>query len=193
MDEPLAFPVPPDLPKPVDDGACRHLAGQTMPPVTLPATDGRRVDLAALISPRTVLYCYPMTGVPGTALPAGWDSIPGARGCTPESCAFRDHYRDIRDLDTEVFGVSTQTTAYQEEMAARLHLPFAVLSDSAFALTDALRLPTFAAAGQRLVKRLTLVVHDGVIEHVFYPVFPPDRHADEVIGWLARHPLPGRP
>jgi len=193
MNEPVAFPLPPDLPKPVDDGACRHLAGHAMPSVTLPATDGRRIDLAALIAPRTVLYGYPMTGVPGTALPDGWDSIPGARGCTPESCAFRDHHHEIRRLSAEVFGFSTQPTAYQREMVERLHLPFAVLSDSAFALTDALRLPTFVVSGQRLIKRLTLVVHEGIIEHVFYPVFPPDRHAAQVIDWLERHPLPEPP
>jgi peroxiredoxin len=193
MNEPIDFSLPPDLPRPVDDSACHHLRGHAMPPVTLPATDGGRVDLAALMTPRTVLYCYPMTGVPGTALPEGWDSIPGARGCTPESCAFRDHHREIRDLDAEVFGLSTQTTAYQQEMAARLHLPFAVLSDSGLALTEALRLPTFVVSGQRLIKRLTLVVREGIIEHVFYPVFPPDRHANEVIDWLERNPLPVRP
>jgi peroxiredoxin len=193
MNEPVAFSLPPDLPKPVDDGACLHLSGRAMPRLTLDATDGRRIDLSALAAPRTVLYCYPMTGVPGTALPGGWDSIPGARGCTPESCAFRDHYREIRERRAEIFGVSAQTTAYQREMAHRLHLPFAVLSDSDFALTHALRLPTFVAAGQRLIKRLTLVVRDGVIEHVFYPVFPPDGHAGQVIDWLDRHPAPERP
>lgn len=193
MNEPIAFSLPPDLPKPVDDGMCRHLSGQAMPRLTLDATDGRHVDLSALAAPRTVLYCYPMTGVPGMALPDGWDSIPGARGCTPESCAFRDHYRDIRERDAEVFGVSAQATAYQREMAERLHLPFAVLSDLDFALTDALRLPTFVAAGRRLIKRLTLLVRDGIIEHVFYPVFPPDRHAGQVIDWLDRHPVQERP
>jgi len=187
------FPLPPDLPQPVDDGARRHLPGRAMPSLALEATDGRRIDVAALPASRTVVYCYPMTGVPGTALPDGWDSIPGARGCTPESCGFRDHHRELQALGAEVFGLSTQTTAYQREMAERLHLPFAVLSDSAFALTDALRLPTFTVAGQRLIKRLTLVIRDAKIEHVFYPVFPPDRHASEVIAWLEQHPLTERP
>lgn len=188
-----AFPLPPDLPQPVDDGACRHLPGRTMPSVTLEATDGRRIDVAAVPAARTVVYCYPMTGVPGTALPDGWDSIPGARGCTPKSCGFRDYHRAIQALGAEVFGLSTQTTTYQREMAERLHLPFAVLSDPAFALTDALRLPSFTVAGQRLIKRLTLVIRDAKIEHVFYPVFPPDRHADEVIAWLEQHPPTERP
>lgn len=164
-----------------------------MPAVTLAATDGRRIDLSALSAPRTVLYCYPMTGVPGTALPDGWDSIPGARGCTPESCAFRDRYSDLQALGAEVFGVSTQTTPYQREMAIRLHLPFAVLSDHDCSLSDALRLPTFVAAGQRLIKRLTLVVRDGIIEHVFYPVSPPDRHANEIMDWLTRRSASERP
>jgi peroxiredoxin len=187
-----AFPLPPDLPKPVDDGACRHLPGQAMPPVTLTATDGRRINLAALTAPRTVVYCYPMTGVPGTALPDGWDAIPGARGCTPESCGLRDRHHELQALGAEVFGLSTQTTAYQREMAERLNLPFAVLSDSDFTLTDALRLPTFTVAGQRLIKRLTLMIRSGKIEHVFYPVFPPDRHAGEVLAWLERHSLTER-
>jgi peroxiredoxin len=161
-----------------------------MPRVALPATDNRTVDLAALTAPRTVIYAYPMTGVPRKALPDGWDMIPGARGCTPQACAFRDHHDDLAALGTEVLGLSTQTAEYQKEMAERLHLPFAVLSDARFELCDALRLPTFQVDGMRLVKRLTLIVARGRIEAVFYPVFPPHRNASEVIDWLRRHPNP---
>jgi peroxiredoxin len=160
-----------------------------MPSVRLPSTAGRLVDLGALPGPRTVIYCYPRTGVPGQPLRDGWDMIPGARGCTPQSCAFRDHHQELAALGAEVYGLSTQTTDYQREMAERLHLPFEVLSDADLALTDAFCLPTFEAAGMRLIKRLTLVVRDGRIEHVFYPVFPPDGDAAQVIVWLERHPL----
>jgi peroxiredoxin len=181
--------LPSDLPAPVDDGACDHLPGLAMPPVRLPSTAGRLVDLGALGAARTVIYCYPRTGRPGERLPNGWDAIPGARGCTPQSCAFRDHHRELADLCAEVYGLSTQTTEYQREVAERLHLPFEVLSDARFALTDALRLPTFEVDGMRLIKRLTLVVRDGRIEHVFYPVSPPNESAAQVIDWLQRHPL----
>jgi peroxiredoxin len=181
--------LPADLPAPVDDGACDHLAGQAMPSIRLPSTAGRLVDLGALLGPRTVIYCYPRTGVPGQPSPDGWDLIPGARGCTPQSCAFRDHHADLAELGAEIYGLSTQTTAYQREMAERLRLLFEVLSDAGFVLTDALRLPTFETAGMRLIKRLTLVVREGRIEHVLYPVFPPDQSAAEVIAWLERHPL----
>ena len=160
-----------------------------MPSVRLPSTAGRLVDLGALGPGRTVIYCYPRTGRPGEPLPTGWDAIPGARGCTPQSCAFRDHHRELADLGAEVYGLSTQTTDYQREMAERLHLPFEVLSDARFALTDALRLPTFEVDGMRLIKRLTLIVRDQRIEHVFYPVFPPNESAAQVIDWLERHSL----
>jgi len=176
--------LPPDLPRPHDDGACDHLVGLAMPHVHLASTSGRTVDVGALGKGRTVIYCYPRTGVPGESLPAGWDAIPGARGCTPQACAFRDHAAELADLDARLFGLSTQDTAYQREMAERLHLPFEVLSDADFALTNMLRLPTFAASGMRLIKRLTLVVKDGTIERVFYPVFPPDESATTVVNWL---------
>jgi peroxiredoxin len=146
------------------------------------------VDLAALTAPRTVIYCYPMTGVPGKPLPEGWDSIPGARGCTPQACSFRDHHRELGNLGADVFGLSTQTTAYQKEMAERLHLPFEVLSDAEFRFCDALPLPTFEVAGMRLVKRLTLIIRNGLIETVFYPVFPANEGAEQVIRWLKRNP-----
>jgi peroxiredoxin len=181
--------LPADLPPPVDDGACHHLRGLAMPSVRLPSTAGRLVDLGALSAGRTVIYCYARTGRPGEPLPAGWDMTPGARGCTPQSCAFRDHHRELADLGADVYGLSTQTTDYQREMAERLHLPFEVLSDAGFAFTDALRLPTFEVDGMRLIKRLTLIVRDQRIEQVFYPVFPPNESAAQVIGWLERHPL----
>jgi peroxiredoxin len=181
--------LPPDLPRPVDDGACDHLPGLPMPSIRLPSTAGRVVDLGELAAPRTVIYCYPMTGRPGQPLPAGWDMIPGARGCTPQACAFRDHHLELADFGAELYGLSTQTTEYQREMAERLHLPFEVLSDARLAFVDALRLPTFEVDGMRLVKRLTLIVRDQRIEHVFYPVFPPNESADRVIDWLRRHPI----
>ena len=176
--------VPADLPVPRDDGACAHLPGVRMPALTLPATRGAPVNLAALPGGRTVIFAYPMTGQPGVALPPGWDAIPGARGCTPQNCAFRDAHAAFAALGAGVFGLSTQSTAYQREMVERLHLPYPVLSDADFALTDALGLPTFEADGTRLLRRATLIVRAGVIEHVFYPVFPPDRSADDVLAWL---------
>jgi peroxiredoxin len=183
------FPLPSGLPRPVDDGACRHLTGMRVPQLILPSTAGRAVDLGALRAPRTVIYCYPMTGVPGKPLPQGWDEIPGARGCTPQTCSFRDHHRELAELGVEVFGLSTQTTEYQREMAERLHLPFEVLSDAQFKFCEALRLPTFEVEGMRLIKRLTLIVRSGAIEHVFYPVFPPDESAAQTISWLKANPL----
>jgi peroxiredoxin len=155
-----------------------------MPKFCLSSTSGRFVDVGALEPGRTIIYCYSKTGSPSGELPEGWDSIPGARGCTPQACAFRDHAKELSALGARLFGLSTQTTAYQLEMAKRLHLPFEILSDSDFGLTDALRLPTFAVGPERLLKRLTLVLSDGVIEHAFYPVFPPDKHASQVVRWL---------
>jgi peroxiredoxin len=176
--------LPQDLPAPEDDGAASHLLGARVPDVALPATDGRlvRLDLAGH---RTVVYAYPRTGQSGQApLVAEWDQIPGARGCTPESCGFRDHHAELVALGVDVYGLSTQDTAYQREAVERLALPFPLLSDDARLLTNALRLPTFDAAGQTLLKRLTLLVSDGMIEHVWYPVFPPDTHAADVVAWL---------
>ena len=170
--------LPSDLPHPVDDGACDHLVGLAMPPLRLPSTSGRLVDLGALTAPRTVIYCYPRTGRPGEPLPDGWDMIPGARGCTPQSCAFRDHHHELAELGAEVYGLSTQTTDYQREMAKRLHLPFEVLSDERCAFVDALRLPTFEVEGMTLIRRLTLIVAECRIADVVYPVFPPDRGAE---------------
>src|SRR5579872_4916934 len=162
-----------------------------LPQLTLDSSQGPQ-SLRALAQDRVVLYIYPRSGRPGRVIGAEWDAIPGARGCTPQSCGFRDHHAELAELQAEVFGFSTQTTAYQKEMSERLHLPFAVLSDAKFELCDALRLPTFEVEGTRLVKRITLIVRNGRIEHVFYPVFPPNESADEVLGWLRAHPLSGR-
>ena len=177
--------LPPDLPRTVDDGAADHLRGMSLPDVALPATDGSRVSLASLPG-RTVVYAYPRTGTPGQVQPVpGWDQIPGARGCTPQSCSFRDHAAELRDLGVDhLFGLSTQSTADQQEASLRLHLPFPLLSDEGLALAEGLGLPTFEAGGLTLHRRLTLVVDDGRIAHVFYPVFPPDRSAAEVVAWL---------
>ena len=144
------------------------------------------MDLSKLPG-RTVVYCYPRTGRPDQDMPRGWDEIPGARGCTPQSCSFRDHYGELRALGARVFGLSTQNTEYQREAAGRLHLPFELLSDERLEFAGALALPTFEADSMILLKRLTLVIEDGRIEKVFYPVFPPDKNAEEVIGWLSRN------
>ncbi len=178
------YQLPPNLPVPVDDGACKHLPGLAVPSIALRSTGNRLVDLSKAAAPRTVVYCYPRTGRPDQEVPAGWNEIPGARGCTPESCSFRDHHKELRALGAEVFGLSTQTTEYQQELVQRLHLPFEVLSDAELAFTKALRLPTFTVQGMILIKRLTLILSRGKIEKVFYPVFPPDKHAEEVIAWL---------
>lgn len=176
--------LPPGIPAPQDDGAARHLAGAKLPDLVLPATDGTPVNLSRL-SGRTVIYIYPRTGVPGVDPPTGWDQIPGARGCTPQSCAFRDHFDELARLGVvHLYGLSTQDTAYQREAATRLHLPFALLSDERLALARALKLPTFSVAGMTLLKRMALVVDDGQITKAFYPVFPPDKSAAEVVAWI---------
>ncbi len=176
--------LPPNLPVPVDDGATDHLPGLAMPSVKLHSTKDRFVDLSKEPGSRIVVYAYPRTGRPDAPVPEGWDAIPGARGCTPETCGFRDHHQELRKLGAEVFGLSTQDTEYQKEMVARLEVPFEVLSDKNLELTRALRLPTFEFEGATLIKRLTLVISQKRIEKVFYPVFPPDQHAMEVIIWL---------
>lgn len=183
------YKLPKDLPVPIDDGTSDHLWGVHVPAISLRSTANQKVCLAELSQhQRTVVYCYPFTGRPRQELPKGWNEIPGARGCTPESCAFRDHYRELQALQTHVFGLSTQTTEYQQELVQRIHLPFELLSDSKFTLTKALKLPTFEVDFVIFIKRLTLVIFQGCIEKVFYPVFPPDNHADEVIDWLSQNP-----
>jgi peroxiredoxin len=176
------------IPAPVDDGAARHLAGMRMPGIVLAATDGSDVSLARLAG-RVVVFAYPRTGEPGKpSLVSDWDLIPGARGCTPQTCAFRDLHKVLIEAGAaRVFGLSTQDTAYQKEAATRLHLPFALLSDERLALTRALRLPTMEVAGLVLIKRLAMVIDDGVIAKVFYPVFPPDKNASEMHAWLREH------
>ena len=176
--------LPADLPVPQDDGRAKHLPGARLPDVTLPATDGSRVNLSKLKG-RTVLYIYPRTGVPGVDAPPGWDDIPGARGCTPQSCSFRDHFADLKSLGvSHVFGLSTQDTGYQREAAERLHLPFVILSDAELDFASGLHLPLFMTSGMTLLSRMAMVIEDGTIVKVFYTVFPPDKNSEEVIAWL---------
>jgi len=173
-----------DIPKPENDGGASHLTGLVVPSVELASTTGETIHLASL-SGRSVVYAYPMTGRPDVPLPDGWDSVPGARGCTPQSCSFRDHLVELNQLGVHrVFGVSTQKTEYQKEAADRLQLPFALLSDADLQLQNALNLPVMTVAEMTLLKRLTMVIDDGQITHVFYPVFPPDESAEQVINWL---------
>ena len=179
------YALPADLPVPQDDGACNHLTGLRLPQMALASTSGRSVDLSARAG-RTVVYIYPRTGRPDEESPPGWNAIPGARGCTPQSCAFRDHYGELQRAGAaRVFGLSAQSPADQREAAQRLHLPFELLSDAGLEFARALKLPTFDVAGMRLIKRITLIARDGVVERVFYPVFPPDRNAGDVLDWLA--------
>jgi peroxiredoxin len=172
------------LEAPIDDGAARHLLGMPLASISLPATDGSTVDLSSLPG-RIVVYAYPRTGRPGVPNPDGWDLIPGARGCSPQACSFRDHFAELTALGVDsVFGLSTQDSTYQREAVERLHLPFPMLSDEHLRLAATMRLPTFETDGMTLLRRLTLVIRDGVIAHVFYPVFPPDRSASDVVAWL---------
>src|SRR6266403_2211347 len=179
------------IPAPSDDGAAAHLKGMTIPPVSLIATDDTSITLSALAG-RTVVFAYPRTGEPGKiALVDDWDMIPGARGCTPQTCAFRDLFAELKAAGARhVFGLSTQSNEDQTAMASRLHLPFPVLSDDKLKLTRALDLPTMQVAGMTLIKRLALIVDDARIAHVFYPVFPPDRNAADVLAWLRENPTP---
>jgi peroxiredoxin len=182
------YALPADLPEPVDDGGADHLKGLAFPSLTLPSSSGEDVDLATAAQGTLVLYCYPRTGRPGEPLPAGWDQIPGARGCTPQSCAFRDHFAELEALGARVVGLSAQSLDEQTEFALRVELPYPVLSDPRLELAKALRLPTFEVAGMHLYRRLTLIARRGEIVKVFYPVFPPDRNAADVASWLSVHP-----
>ena len=176
--------LPAGIPAPQDDGGARHLTGMKLPDIALRATSGASVNLS-MLKGRTIVYVYLRTGVPGQALPDGWDDIPGARGCTPQSCSFRDHFDDLKRLGVaQLYGLSTQDTAYQQEAATRLHLPFAILSDEKLALTQAMKLPTFTTSGMTLLKRMAWIIDDGTITKVFYPVFPPDKNAGDVVAWL---------
>ena len=172
-----------------DEDLCARLVGQSLPSVRLSSTAGDPIDLASQGANRIVIYCYPRTSEPGKPAPTDWDLIPGARGCTPQSCAFRDHHQELRSLGAEVFGLSTQTTAYQSEMATRLHLPFPVLSDHALDFARALALPTFAVDGERLIRRLTIIARDRHIETVLYPIPKPEENAEDVLAWLRAHPV----
>ena len=185
------YQLPDGLPGPEDDGACDHLTGLEMPSVKLRSTHGSLADVGEISRiGRTVFFFYPRSGRPDEPPLPGWDDIPGARGCTPQSCAYRDHFQEFEQLGVQLFGVSSQDTDYQQEFAERTHLPYPPLSDSRLELTLSLRLPTFEAQGMTLIKRLTLVVSGGTIEKVFYPVFPPDKNAEEVLEYLRSREVP---
>jgi len=175
--------LPQDLPKPEDDGACDHLHNLSLPLIKLKTTNGEVIDFSS-IKDRVVIYLYPMTGQPDKALPDGWDEIPGARGCTPQSCSFRDHYSELKALNASVYGLSTQNTQYQKEAANRLHLPFPLVSDNNLEFISAMNIPTIEVDGMVLSKRVTLIANNGIIEKVFYPVFPPNENANQVIAYL---------
>lgn len=182
--------LPADLPVPENDGAAEHLPGLRLPHTALTDSAGETVRLDRLGPGRTIIYIYPLTGRPDTDLPLGWDTIPGARGCTTEACDFRDHYQDLLAAGADrVFGLSSQESSYQQELVERLRLPFRMLSDADFSLAEALDLPTFEVEDITLFKRLTLVIHDDVIEHAFYPIFPPNTHAQQVLSWLLDNPM----
>lgn len=187
MNQPFSGSEAPDwraIPAPDNDGATDHLVGMWLPRLGLRGTDRTVYDLGALMG-TTVLYVYPKTGQPGQDMPEGWDMIPGARGCTPQSCSFRDHFAELKGLGVDhLFGLSTQPSDYQSEAAERLQLPFPILSDADLAFAKALSLPTFEAWGETLIKRMTFVIKNGVIAHVFYPIFPPDQNAEVVVDWL---------
>ncbi len=176
--------LPKDLPVPQDDGACSHLVGISVPAIQLHSTADRLVDLSAEAQTPTILFFYPRTGEPSKPAPPDWDMIPGARGCTPQSCGFRDIYSEFKKNGFKVYGASSQTTMYQKEFVSRNHIPFEILSDVELQLTDAIKLPTFTYDGMKLIKRLALVLNNGRIEKVFYPVFPPDKNAETVLNWI---------
>lgn len=179
--------LPENLPKPIDDGRCDHLLGLSIPAVSLSATNGKRINLNDLAD-QLVIYCYPMTGRTDKELPKGWEDIPGARGCTPQACSFRDHYSELRELQFSVFGLSTQSTEYQTEVVDRLHLPYPLISDENLEFTSALNLPTFQVENMELLSRLTLIFIKGKIVKYFYPVFPPNENINQVIDWIRKNP-----
>ena len=181
--------LPEGLPVPIDDGQAAHLEGLQLPDISLPSTDGQNFSFYINSNPKKlVIYLYPLTGQPDVALPDGWDEIPGARGCTPQACDFSDHHQQFMSLNTQVFGLSTQMTAYQLVLKNRLHLSFDLLSDVDLKLKQSLNLPTFKVGNLTLYKKLTLIIEENTIKKVFYPVFPPDKHASQVLDWLKSHP-----
>ena len=181
-----ATTLPPDLPIPKDDGACDHLPGSAVQDIPLTTTTGDQVSLATLPG-RNIVFCYPRTAGPNESVKEDWNAIPGARGCTPESCAFRDLYQEFQEFGVGVYGLSSQSSDEQAEAKLRLHLPYPLLSDHELAFASAMKLPTFQWRDSTCIRRLTLVLRDGTVEHVFYPVFPPDTHADTVLAWLKDH------
>jgi peroxiredoxin len=188
---PQSLSLPNNLPVPQDDGACAHLAGLKMPQLALRTTAESTVDFSSLTG-RSVIFCYPKTGLPGIEPPASWNDIPGARGCTPQNCGFRDQYASLQRAGVkQLFGLSTQSSSYQQEAVDRLQLPYSLVSDEKLALAHALSLPTFDFGGETLIKRLTLIVDDAVITHVLYPVFPPDKSAGDTLEWIKQHPIAG--
>lgn len=188
---PQPDPLPVGLPAPEDDGAAGHLPGRTMPALEFRTTEGTSVRLDTMDAGRWVLYLYPLTGEPGVDPPPGWDDIPGARGCSHEACGFRDNLSSLHAHGAQrVLALSTDRQEYQQDLVRRLHLPYPMLSDPALSLASALDLPTFRANDMSLYKRLTLIIDGDRITHVFYPIFPPDRHADEVLEWLRLNPTP---
>jgi peroxiredoxin len=182
----IIFSIPADLPIPLDDGACDHLENMQMPNISLWSTEGREINLSSLAG-WNVIFCYPMTGRPGVSIPEGWVQIPGAAGCTPQVCSYRDNHAELRRNGVGIYGVSTQTSEAQNEAVNRLGLPYPLLSDADHAFSSALILPLLEVGGLKLIKRLTLIIHDGEIKKCFYPVFPPDRNVDEVIAWLSEN------
>ena len=182
------YGLPDNLPVPVDDGSAEHLAGRTLPALSLPASDGTVVQLDQVSDARWLIFVYPTTGIPGQDLPLGWDQIPGARGCTPEACGFRDNFADLLDAGLDaIYGLSSQQSRYQHELVERLRLPYPMLSDRTFALEKSLGLPTFEVGASTFYKRLTMVIRKTTIEHVFYPIFPPNEHARDVLAWIQDH------
>lgn len=180
--------IPSDLPAPLDDRACNHLKGLSLPSIFMPSTSGDLINLAHHRQGKQVIFCYPMTGRPGRLIPQGWAQIPGAAGCTPQACSIRDAYQMLLDCNVEVYGISTQSTEDQLEAVQRLHLPYLLLSDQTLQFAKALQLPLLNVAGMDLLKRITLIVEDGIIQKYFYPVFPPDQHIYAVLAWLNAHP-----
>jgi peroxiredoxin len=176
--------LPNNLSKPHNDDGCTHLLDSSIPDISLPTQNGNLLKLKRLDTFRLVIFCFPMTGHPDRPLPDNWDMIPGARGCTPQTCSFRDNYDELIKINALPIGLSTQSTEDLKEMTTRLHVPFDIVSDQQLLFTSSLNLPTFSINDKKFIKRLTLIVDQSVIKHVFYPIYPPDKHIFEVLNWL---------